>query len=325
MTRKLVTLRTINELRQIEGADRIELAIVDGWQCVVKKGEFSIGDKGLFFEIDSIVPSNDPRFSFLEPKFRVKTIRLRGQLSQGLMMPLSKFPEVYLQASDEDLATQLGVQKYEPPVPMGGQQKGTFPTHLVPKTDQERVQNLKHEIAGRRFVEFEITEKLDGTSCTIWHHNGYVGVASRNWEMSKDGESVYNAMLSKYGLEARLASLGRNIAIQGEIIGHGIQGNKYNLSSQQFFVFDIYDIDKKQYLGYSERRTLIKALGLQRVPGVTPNEVHHRTELEVDTLLRVAEGKSRLADVEREGLVFKSYDGSFSFKAISNEWLLKYE
>ncbi len=366
--RQLVTKRIVKELVPIAGADLIELARIDGWQCVVKKGDFSVGNEALYFEIDSMVPAKDPRFAFLAKgkvvEFaRIKTIRLKGTLSQGLLMPLVTLTmeEAMRMSGDEPLDTILGVQKYEPPLPTGGKQKGTFPLDLVPKTDQERIQNIPDVLTGKSFLDFEVTEKLDGTSCTIWMYidvetiglgdcdinkpedverlkNNVVGVASRNWEMQKDDENVYSKVLRDNGLVNKLWGYGRNLAIQGEVIGPGIQGNKYGLTKQEFYVFDIYDIDEKKYLGSKERLLVTQDLGLKHVPVLTlATAFSNVTNLQpiqqgdsscaltFDIVLDGADGTSQLANVAREGLVFKAKDGSHSFKAISNKWLLKHE
>lgn len=90
MERKLASIQIISDLKPIEGADKIEVATCLGWQCVVKKGEFKIGDKCIYWEIDSIVDSTNPIFEFMkERKFRVKTQKFLKTLSQGLLMPLS--------------------------------------------------------------------------------------------------------------------------------------------------------------------------------------------------------------------------------------------
>lgn len=351
--RQLVTVRTVSEILPIEGADRIELAKIDGWQCVVSKGEFTVGSKGFYCEIDSMMPGDDPRFQFLgkgkvAPAFRVKTVRLKKVLSQGLLQPLSKLTEEELKRLDagEDLTTILKVQKYEPPMPIGGKQAGTFPTHLVPKTDQERIQNMPEILEGKSIVQFEVTEKLDGTSCTMWMRMGVddiglldvdldkpedmerlklavCGVASRNFEMKKDDDNVYAKMLRENGMVEKFWQLGRNLAIQGEIIGPSIQGNKYHLAKQEFYVFEMYDIDKQQRLGSQERLALVEQLGLKHAPVLTFDA---DTPMTLENVLAIADGPSVLnPSAMREGLVFKSLDGSMSFKAISNEWLLKHE
>ncbi len=364
MTRQLVTKRTVRELTPIAGADRIELAHIDGWQCVVKKGDFAVGQEGLYFEIDSMIPATDARFQFLSkgkvtPFYRIKSMRLKATLSQGLLMPLSIMTpcEVGQMDRGEELQVILGVKLYEPPLPTSGKQVGTFPIHLVPKTDQERIQNIPSVLNGRSFLDFEVTEKLDGTSCTIWFHsqkgvvalqdstqmdlkrNPYVGVASRNWEMLREDENVYSKALRENDLVNKLGNLRRNIAIQGEIIGPGIQGNKYGLPQQELYVFDVYDIDEKRYLMFFERWEIVEQLGLKHVP-ILRDELHKKFNwdpantdpsqrgdpLTFDSVLSLADGVSALnADTMREGVVFKAVDGSTSFKAISNEWLLKHE
>lgn len=351
--RQLATKRVVRELVPIAGADRIELARIDGWQCVVKKGEFTVGSEGCYFEIDSMLPATDPRFAFLAkgkavPFARIKTVRLKGTLSQGLLIPASSLTldEVARVNAGEELTTVLGVQKYEPPLPTGGKQAGVFPTHLLPKTDQERIQNIPDVLNGRNMLDFEVTEKLDGTSCTMWMHvtqddvgvleidvnkpedierwkKEACGVASRNWEMQKDDQNAYSNVMRENDLVNKLWELGRNVAIQGEIIGPPIQGNKYHLAKQEFYVFDIYDIDAKKYLGARERFELAHELGLKHVPILVWNQ---DTPMTLDGVLALADGASALnGDTMREGLVFKALDGSMSFKAISNEWLLKHE
>jgi len=335
--RQLVTQRVVRELTPIEGADKIELAKVDGWQCVVKKGQFQTGEKALYFEIDSMIPATDQRFAFLSrgkvvKRYRIKSVKLRGALSQGLLIPISDLTnEERLRIFDGETPTEvLSVEKYEPVIPMGGTQKGTFPTHLVPKTDQERIQNMVSALEGRSSHEFEITEKLDGTSCTFFSYTAEgpilgdqlrTGVCSRNWEMQILDENIYAKQYNKLGIHDKLRGLGgRHIAIQGEIIGPSIQGNKYKLDEQTFYVFDIYDIDEKRYLGSVERCELAEKLGLNHAP-----LVRESMEFTLDSVLDAADGRSILHDTPREGLVFKGYDGKTNFKAISNKWLLKNE
>ena len=346
--RQLVTIRLVRELIPIDGADRIELAKIDGWQCVVKKGDFKVGDPGLYFEIDSLLPSDDERFAFLEQrKFRIKSMKLKGVLSQGLLMPcdiITREEAVQIgRANKDDLSDIFRVQKYEPPVPIAGQQKGNFPIHLVPKTDQERIQNMPSVLAGRSVGAFEVTEKLDGTSCTFyWVHDpsdkygmykygdcpppewdgNHFGACSRNWEMDLDDDNVYATLWKENDLENKLKTLGRNIAIQGEIIGPRIQGNKYKRGKQEFYVFDIYDIDEQSYLSSGERIELTRKLGLNHVPHVLSK---FSFDLDLEKVLEYADGTSDLYDTPREGLVFKDKMSDLSFKAISNKWLLKNE
>lgn len=324
----LVTIRTINSIQSIPNADAIELAIVDGWQCVVKKGEFNVGSKILYFRLDSILPSTDPRFSFMERvNYRVKTIKLRGQLSQGIVLSLSDFPELDL---DADLAEQIGVTKYEPKLPTStsGNMEGNFPS-FVPKTDQERVQNLLETIPKYHWNNFFITEKLDGTSFTCFLNfdeegTPDFGLCSRNWRMKHDGSSIYSQIVTKYDLQNKMIKQNRAIAIQGEIIGPGIQKNLYKLPEVELRVFSIFDILNQRYFTFDIVQAISNSLGLETVPLISNFNTIRPFDLQ--NILQIADGNSLLnSDSSREGLVFHSKINNFSFKAISNEWLLKNE
>lgn len=343
MERKLVTIRNIRELVPIEGADLIELALIDGWQCVVKKGEFKVGDPCLYFEIDSFLPIK-PEYEFLRKGcykkveglgegFRVKTIRLKGKLSQGLALPVD--PEVMklYQASDREdggsltLEEFLGVKKYEKPIPaqLRGQVKGNFPSFLR-KTDQERVQNLGprelSEIVGH---DFELTLKLDGSSMTVYHNEGVVGVCSRNLELKLEdtGNSFVKTAMDS-GAFSFLAEKMGNYALQGELMGPGIQGNREALSHLTYFVFDVWSIDEQRYLAPTERDEFLRGSQLFHVPKM--GLVHWTPEVAIEEIqqqsLKMAEDASSITNPIAEGLVFKRYDGAFSFKAISNKYLL---
>lgn len=338
--RKLASIRRISEILPIEGADAIELAKVDGWQVVVKKGEFNPSDLCVYLEIDSWVPETVAPFLFKGREYqgvkgeRLRTIKLRGALSQGLILPMTVLiPGIGLQVPFEgtDVTEALGILKWDRPMPaqLQGQAKGYFP-EFIRKTDQERCQNLTREIqdAYDNRDEFEVTIKLDGSSITVYHKDGEVGVCSRNLELKINEENSENAFIrtaTKTGLIDALKSLGKNIAIQGELMGEGIQGNREGLKEHQIFVFDIFDIDDQEYLCPEERYDLFHALkdvgfAGDHVPVVSRAiSVPHRS---TDSLLKFAEGPS-LNHRIREGLVFKRLDGKFSFKAIANNFLLK--
>ena len=253
MTRKLVTVKQVTELRPIPEADAIECAIIGkGWPVVVKKGEFKVGDSGVFFEVDSFLPIADERFGFLAKNkitwmdkegIRIRTIRLRGQLSQGLFMPLSSFPEVteiltnsFTSIEEMDFTEALGIEKWEPVIPaaLAGQVKGPFPS-FIPKTDQERIQNLVDEVFNtpeNAEAEYEISVKLDGSSMTAYFRDNELGVCSRNLELKINDENKDNAFVRTFrnsGLMDAFLRVGRNIAVQGELMGPGIQGNREQL------------------------------------------------------------------------------------------------
>lgn len=352
--RRLATIRKIDEINPIENADAIEVATVGGWKVVVKKGEFKAGDLAVYFEIDSWIPyelapflcnpDRGPReFEGVKGE-RLRTIKLRGQISQGLLLPitiLKSFIADYQQyhdlTEDEDVTDILGILKYEKPLPanLAGLVKGNFPS-FGPKTDEERVQNLSKQVSkwAEAGEAFEVTEKLDGSSMTVFFRNnaedeeGNVvsefGVCSRNMNLRESEGNSFWEVANRYDLKNKLSELNRNIMIQGELVGEGIQGNKYKMIGRDFFVFRMYDIDTGVYLQDLDRKRICERFGLKHVPIL--GDFTFNSETTIDSLLQFAEGKSVLTDskVEREGIVFKSLKNpEFHFKAISNKFLLK--
>lgn len=327
--RKLASIKRVTEIKPIEGADAIECAIVGGgWPVVVKKGEFSAGSLGVYFEIDSWMPyelapflskGKEPReFNGVKGE-RLRTIKLRGQISQGLLLPLDPSEDMLFEG--QDLTERYGIQKWDKPIPaqLQGQMKGNFPS-WIRKTDQERVQNLDGEICWDD--EYEITVKLDGSSMTLWFHEGESGVCSRNVDLKMDQEGNSFVNMAKKILGNPNLNWPEEIAIQGELMGPSIQGNRENLKEHEFFVFDIWDITKQQHKTPQEVREFCKQYSLCHVPVVA--EVGRLRDWNIDSIesaLKVAEGHSLNNEV-REGLVFKRTDGAFSFKAISNAFLL---
>ena len=343
--RKLATIRNIDALRPIEGADAIECAVIGGWTVVVKKGEFKAGDVAIYCEIDSWIPhalapflskGKEPRVFDGIVGERLRTMKLRGQLSQGLLLRYWDFPKVVEAfhktrlASDEpfDVTEILGVVKYEAPIPaqLAGEAKGMFPS-WIQKTDQERVQNLKKEFDDwlEEKHAWEVTEKLDGSSMTVYLCGEDFGVCSRNLELKPSESNSFWKVAVRNDLELKLRRANRNLALQGELIGEGIQGNPYKIKGQEFFLFDIYDIDTGEYLTPAERKAFVEEHDIKSVPVLAFGaELYDTLGINsIDGILKFAEGKSIMGTCEREGLVFKSTTMQCSFKAISNKFLLK--
>lgn len=345
--RKLATIRTISAIADIPGADKIETAYIDGWTVVVEKGKHYPGEKIVFVEIDAWIPHGLAPFlsKGKEPREyqgikgeRLRSVKLRGQLSQGLVLPLQTMPSksatavgcapVFSMNDGDDVSDFFGIVKWEREIPaqLRGQAKGNFPSFLR-KTDQERVQNLVREIERIRESGepemFEVSIKLDGTSFTAYHNDGATGFCSRNLELKPEDEgSVYAQVFSKYHLADALAATGMNVAIQGEIMGPGIQGNREGLTEPTLYVFDVFDIDARQYMNPGERMNFfsmfLQHLGVQHVPLLCFID----SLPAVTDILRMADGNS-INNPVREGIVFKSCDRDFSFKAISDTFLLK--
>ena len=348
MARKLVTLRRISEIRPIPDADAIELVIVDGWQCVAQKAmNYKVGDYVFYFEIDSFLPTDRPEFSFLKAKegrktvfngvegHRLRTIRLRKQLSQGLLVPpdmdywLTQ-PDFNEDDRERDFSDHFGVQLYEKPLPaqLAGTVRSTFPS-FIPKTDQERVQNLTQtlmrRVADKPDEMFEVTIKLDGSSMTVYRRDDDIGVCSRNLSLKENDDNTFWKVAKQEGLIDVLNKAGRNIALQGELVGEGIQHNAEKINGQKFYLFDIYDIDAGRYFTPSERMEFVTNHPVNHVPVLGHTNLLAYDSLRigvVSEILDAAEGPSVNMD-NREGIVFKSAtDTEFSFKAISNKYLL---
>lgn len=329
MERKLASVQVISDLQPIPEADLIEVATVKGWKLVVKKGEYAIGDRAIYCEIDSFLPIRE-EFEFLRKSsfkkmgeqegFRLRTIKLKGQVSQGLLLPLSTLPHPDSLNEGDDVTDVLGVFKYEPPIPaqLAGVMKSYFPS-FVPKTDEERIQNLTDSYPNYKKNTFYVTEKLDGSSATFYLNNGVFGVCSRNIDLLETPDNSFWKVARQLDVEAKLQALD-NFALQGEMIGEGIQGNPYKLKGQHVYFYNAYDIDEQRYLPFEDFDKLMKGMGYNTVPIIEREFTLPDT---IDELLAYAEGRSMLADTEREGYVIRSHSRAISFKVISNKFLLK--
>jgi RNA ligase (TIGR02306 family) len=330
--RKMATIRAVDGIAPIDGADAIETAVIGGWKVVVKKGEFTVGELAVYLEIDSWVPTElapflskgkEPReFNGVKGE-RLRTVKLRGQLSQGLLLNLDTALPFTILHDGDDVSEVLNIQKWERPMnaQLAGMARGNFPS-VIPKTDQERVQNLVKEIAASVNLQFEVTEKLEGSSMTCYLIDGVFGVCSRNLDLKETADNTFWQVARKEQIEEKMRACGDgDWAIQGELIGPGIQGNIYKLSEPEFRVFDVYNIQAGDYLMPVYRRALIDRMGLKHVPVLLVDK-----DLgvgSVDEILQWADGASKIgAGPLREGIVFKQVDGGMTFKAISNAYLL---
>ena len=353
MSRKLATVETILDIQPILDADASDVATVRGWSVVVKKDEFIVGQKCIFFEVDSWMPvelapflvkHKEPREYMGVKGERLRTAKLRGQLSQGLVLDPHKImshDQAHLLPIGTDMTERLNIQLYEKPVAacLAGQVRGSFPS-FIPKTDQERIQNIKNYFEKYLDLEFEITEKLDGSSCTIYNKmndpevgvDHDFGVCSRNLDLAEDENNSFWKVAHKFKLREILKELNLSIAMQGELIGEGIQGNKYKLRLQDLRIFDIYDIDKRRHLTSNERLEILDKINL--ILNKKGENLFHAPLLGIlklkdftfEALLAFAEDTSKLADTTREGIVCKSKElvngQTISFKVISNRFLL---
>lgn len=409
-SRHMVTVREISAIDDIPGADLIKVAQVEGWKVVVKAGEFKVGDLCVFFEVDSFLPLDDERYSFLQKNkitwegvegARLRTIRLRKQLSQGLALPLTMFAEIienldkqglWTTSNNPDVRSQiramnftgpLKIMKWDKPVSaqLAGLAKGNFPSFLR-KSDQERAQNMARDIFGfddelvsfaiegipggaltalaaagellqkdgvwqkvrkaaaSRDTRYEVSLKMDGSSMTVYRRGTVEaadlleGVCSRNLDLKLEGnEGNSFVALAQAGLLDALRETATNVALQGELMGPGIQGNREEFKTNRFFVYNVFDIESGEFMSPSERAAFIYDLNttarengieitIEHVPILYPSATLAELGIaNMEQLLNFAVGPSHTNTV-REGLVFKAHDGRHQFKVISNQYLL---
>ena len=348
MERKLASIQVIRDIKPIEGKDRIVLATIEGWHVIVKKDEFKVGDLCIYVEIDSVLPEK-PEFEFMRNKnFRVRTMKMSGVYSQGIAFPMSILPNGDWKEGD-DVTSILGVTKYdeyagEEPVKVSRKprynwfqriwyrifgfpqrKKGGFTT-LVSKTDETRIQNIPEVLQNKQPVC--VSQKVDGMSCTMTMEQVFLGykfnVYSRNLQVGRDSSAYWKAA-DMYDMENRIYLMMDDlnvpwIAIQGEVAGPGIQKNPEGLKDIDFFVFNI--ITPKGRMGNKEMVELCYRYGLTTVPMIDYEYILPDT---VDDMLKYATGPSLInPNVLREGVVVRSQDGRYSFKAVSPEYLIKH-
>lgn len=272
-------------------------------QLSKKANSARASDLCVYGEIDSVFPAADERFPFLEGK-RLKTKKMRGVISQGIAFHVSILGNISVSEGDE-VTNILGVTKYEPPLPKSMEAKDEFPW-FIPKTDAERVHNLTVELAENIGKSALATEKLDGSSITIFVRRGESGwetsVCSRNLELKLDVENPFVSTVKKLSIIEKLQDFcvlnNRHLALQGELIGAGIQGNKYKLTETDIRFFNIFDIDEQRICASVEFAEIIESLGLKTVPILQEDFVLHD---KIEDYLTEAEGKSLLnPDTERE-------------------------
>jgi RNA ligase (TIGR02306 family) len=328
MGRKLASIQRIWKIEPIEGADRIELVRVMGWQCIAKKEEFEKYDLCVYIEIDSVCPKEDERFAMLaSTNWKVKTRKMKNTLSQGIALPLSLFGWTDADVTlEEDVSEKLGIKLFENYETFNAvEAKGGFPG-FIRKTDQERSANLSQKTyENYSKMKFEVTEKCEGSSSTWFLRDNEFFACSRNLVMRLIDGSRWKYLNYKYNLENKLKTYGKNIAIQAEILGPGIQKNYYGLSSYEIKIFDVFDIDAQRYLNPDERYKVLEELGLMHIHVPIVHKEFSFEGITHDELMKLANGKSMISSNKiREGLVYKCIsNGDYHFKTVDPIYLLK--
>lgn len=338
--RNLASVQIIKNLESIENSTFLDKATILGWTVVVEKGQFLVNDLCIFFEIDSLLP-DELRYEFLKKnswnekikKYRLKTSKFRGTLSQGLAMPIDAFPEIEISLIEgTDLTDILKIEKYEPSIPLslaGDIKSFSWP---ITKTDEARIQTDPENFISNIFgKEYYITTKIDGTSASFILTKDSYSVCSRNNSLKEKENNAYwkisNELKIKKILEKELKVNNRYLAIQGEIAGPGIQANKLNLEKIDLFVFNIVNVYTNKKLSYEDFISFCRNNELKTVPVIEAESCFNYKSL--NELLEVSKGKyisdfpSTDKNQDREGIVIRTKDQSISFKVINNDFLLK--
>lgn len=346
--RKLVSIQKVKEIIPIEGADRIELAKVEGWQCVVNKGQFKEGDVAVYFEIDSFLPIK-PQYEFLRHTsfkksellgegFRLKTQTFRGAISQGLLLPLSELSELKGKTFHigDDVTELLGVKEYiVPEMATGsGTAIGDRPS-FIPKSDETRIQVLGEDVIKEfHGLEYYISSKMDGSSHSIGiGADSVFHVTGHNYEYKDDGKSGFYELVKERGLEDKLRKYKddnhiQEISVSGEFCGPGIQSNRIGLVKPEWYIFTV-KADGKRY-GLREIQEVAKALHNPTVPIEEVGINFDKKYPTVEAVLARADGKYTTGR-RKEGIVIRPTEpvhsdvlsGPLSMKAVSNKYLLK--
>lgn len=345
--RKLASIQKIWDVLPIEGADKIELVKVEGWQCVANKGQFKKGDLGVYFEIDSFLPIR-PEFEFLRTSsykktnimgegFKLRSMQFRGQLSQGLVLPLSMFSEIPSEAKIGDDVTEiLGIKKWEieERATTGGNVIGLLP-YDIPRSDETRVQSEPDLIKAFAGLEYYISTKMDGSSHSLGIDEDGFHVTGHNYEYKDDGSSSFYEFIKQRGyrevMEKYYTNNGlKTLTIQGEFCAPGIQKNPLRLTKPEWYVFTICINGKR--VGLYEMQSLCETLGMPTVP-IEEVDIDLPSKYPtVDALLERADGNYSTGG-RKEGIVVRPTEpvyneiigGPLSMKVVSNKYLLKQE
>lgn len=363
MSRKLASVQTVKAIKPIEGADRIEVVQILGWNCVARKGEYQVGDAVVYFEIDSLLP-DIPAFEFLKGsswsqklnKYKISTHKFRGQISQGLVIPYTQLEEIEIQIRGgykengwdigDDLTEWLQIEKYEPPVSNGPLGDLIHHEWYVPKTDEERIQvcaeNVLPEYVESEQDDWYASIKLDGCSCTAGLFDDAFLIGGRN-QFYKD-ENMYTTTVKKYISEEKLKEYqektGMYVVFQGELCGPGIQSNRLGLSEKDWFIFNVFTSETGVMDSYTKCDLMSMLMicdyfGLKHVPIIEKeNKFNFKTGDNVDTivdnLLSYVDSfkyRTYFGDAApsqiAEGVVFRMNNMTNSFKVVSNKFLLK--
>jgi len=329
----IATIQRVKNVRNHPNGDALDLCNVLGWQVVVKRNEFKENDLCVYVVIDSVLPEK-PEFEFLRNKnFRIKPIRLRKEESAGICFPLSILPNYVPAMGDTppyneprfgcptdnltireglDVTDAIGVKHYEKPIPasLAGQAFGSFPGYIR-ITDEDNLRSYPNAVPEMFSRPFYITRKDDGSSGTFFIKGGEFGVCSRRIHLKDtEGNGFWN-MARKYDVNNVLlkAFPDKEIAVQGEVCGPGIQANKLGLKEMEFHLFNIWDINQRTYLDYAKLMEFSNTYG---IPMVTTIEEGNIFSYSLEDLIKLSNAQKYPTGGPAEGIVIRPKEGFYS-------------
>lgn len=308
----LATIQTIKEVRKHPNADALDIVKVLGWEVVTKRNEFSVGDLCIYIVIDTILPEK-PEFEFLRNKhFRIKPIRLRKEYSNGICFPLNILPNDFKIEDGADVTDILGIKKYEKPIPaeLAGVMVGHIPGFLI-ITDEDNLRSNPDAVPEMYGRPFYITRKEDGSSGTYFIRNGTFGVCSRRVHLKESESNGFWKMARKYDIENILKTEypDKDIAIQGEVVGPGIQNNKLGLTELEFRLFNLFDINTRSYLDYNRIVEFTNKYNIPMVPLVNEGSTFGYT---LEELVELAKAQNYPTGGPAEGIVIRPKEPFYS-------------
>lgn len=345
--RKLASVQRIEKVDPVKDADRLEVATVLGWEVVVGKGDFKPGDKIVFFEIDSFLPMKD-EFEFLKKfsyknnelngeGYRIKSKKIRGQMSQGLIMSLDSLGIDKDTEIGTDLTKELDVNLYMTKEVKTGQ--GLFLDQFHPKiqkTDEIRVQSEPERLTALQGKPYYITEKVDGTSTTIsYEKDEGIKCFTRNTQAVDTEPNFLIDFFDSIGLIDALKENNKNIYFQGELHGPKIQKNRLKKKEISWLFFNIGYIDGnsskrvpfKDWDKFFEENEKLKDFKNMHVKVLEEGD---NFQYNLEELKKISVGNYDGAG-QREGIVIRPQedieynDEPLSMKVINDKYLLKNE
>lgn len=360
--RKFASVQVITAMNPIDGYDKVEMATVLGWSCIVQKGQFKVGDRVIYIEVDSKMPPRK-EYDFLEKRnWKVKTLKMCKTISQGLILPLDVLPDIWKKKKAKegmDLTKDFGITHIDEEkedtnvkksflerlwkrilwkffkIKLKNKMSKTFPKHLVSKTDEPNVQTIGIELRKRLEDGCIVTEKLEGQSATYglqitrkWFMKAFKFIVCSHHVLypKKTNNNWWNVGL-QFDIENKLIELykrtGNLFIIQGEIIGTGIQRNIYKIAGFDFYVFNVKNLTTGETLNFADMLLLMNSIGLKVVPLLDRLRFGH---YDLEDWLNYADGTSVInRKTRREGVVVREENGTFSFKCKSREYQLWFE